>query len=60
MAATDMAMSALPPEYKEVITPGSGMAISPESVARAIAYAINEPEDAGINEIMIRPTLQAL
>jgi NADP-dependent 3-hydroxy acid dehydrogenase YdfG len=60
MTETEMAMESLPPEYKEVITPGSGMAMSPYSVARAIAYAINEPEDAGINEITIRPTLQAL
>jgi NADP-dependent 3-hydroxy acid dehydrogenase YdfG len=36
------------------------MAMSPYSIARAIAYAIDEPEDAGINEITIRPTLQAL
>ncbi|SIS41612.1 hypothetical protein SAMN05421790_101453 [Kroppenstedtia eburnea] len=36
------------------------MAMSPYSVARAIAYAINEPEDAGVNEITIRPTLRAL
>lgn len=34
--------------------------ISPYSVARAIAFAINEPDDAGINEIVIRPTLQPL
>lgn len=60
MTATDAAMSSLPPEYKDIITPESGLAISPYSIARAIAYAINEPEDAGINEITIRPTLQAL
>jgi NADP-dependent 3-hydroxy acid dehydrogenase YdfG len=34
--------------------------ISPSSVARAIAYAINEPVDAGVNEIVIRPMLQSI
>jgi NADP-dependent 3-hydroxy acid dehydrogenase YdfG len=34
--------------------------ISPYSVARAIAFAINEPDDAGVNEIIIRPTLQSI
>lgn len=60
MVATDNSMNNLPEEYKAVITPGSGMALSPDSVARAIAYAINEPDDAAINEITLRPTLQAL
>lgn len=34
--------------------------LSPAAVARAIAYAINEPEDTGVNEILLRPTLQSL
>ena len=32
--------------------------ISAESVARAIAYAIEQPEDVAINEITLRPTKQ--
>lgn len=32
--------------------------ISADSVARAIAYAIEQPEDVDINEIVIRPTNQ--
>lgn len=32
--------------------------IGADSVARAIAYAINEPADVGINEITIRPSKQ--
>ncbi|MNW67704.1 putative oxidoreductase [compost metagenome] len=34
--------------------------LTPDAVARAIAYAINEPEDTGVNEILLRPTLQSL
>jgi len=34
------------------------MAIPAESVARAIAYAIEQPGDVDINEIVLRPTAQ--
>lgn len=33
-------------------------AISPEAVARAIAFAIEQPSDVDINEIVLRPTVQ--
>lgn len=33
-------------------------AIPAESVARAIAYAIEQPSDVDINEIVLRPTSQ--
>ena len=33
-------------------------AIPAESVARAIAFAIEQPADVDINEIMLRPTSQ--
>jgi NADP-dependent 3-hydroxy acid dehydrogenase YdfG len=35
----------------------SKMAMSPYSIARAIAYAINEPDDVGVNEVVVRPTI---
>ena len=34
------------------------LAIPAESVARAVAYAIEQPDDVGINEIVTRPTAQ--
>ncbi|MCH9649472.1 MAG: SDR family oxidoreductase [Deltaproteobacteria bacterium] len=34
------------------------MAIPSDSVARAIAYAIEQPKDVDINEIVLRPTVQ--
>ncbi|MBP1995521.1 SDR family oxidoreductase [Paenibacillus eucommiae] len=46
------------PEVIAMASHFSGLAISPYSIARAIAYAINEPEDTGVNEIVIRPTAQ--
>ena len=34
------------------------VAISPESFARMVAFAISQPEDVDINEILFRPTAQ--
>ena len=34
------------------------LAIPAESVVRAVAYAIEQPADVDINEIVIRPTTQ--
>ena len=34
-------------------------AIPPEAVARAIAFAIEQPDDVEIGDITIRPTVQA-
>ena len=33
-------------------------AISAESIARAIAYAIEQPADVDVNEIVVRPVAQ--
>lgn len=35
-------------------------AISADAVARAIAYAIEQPADVDINEVLLRPTIQEL
>ncbi len=32
------------------------MAIAPEAIARAIALAIEQPEDVDVGEIVVRPT----
>lgn len=34
------------------------IAISPDSIARAIAYAIDQPDEWDVNEILLRPTAQ--
>lgn len=34
--------------------------ISPDSFARVVAFAISQPEDVDINEVIFRPTAQAL
>ncbi|GAA3017582.1 SDR family oxidoreductase [Tetragenococcus solitarius] len=32
--------------------------LQPESIAKAIAYSINEPDEVSTNEIIVRPTIQ--
>ncbi len=36
------------------------LAISAESIARAIVYAVGEADNVDVNEIVIRPTAQEL
>ncbi|QIK13900.1 SDR family oxidoreductase [Leclercia sp. 29361] len=38
----------------------SKVGVPPETFARMVAFAINEPEDVGVNEIIFRPTAQEL
>ena len=35
------------------------LAIPPEAIARAIAFAIEQPEGVDVNEIIVRPTASA-
>ena len=35
------------------------MAISPDAIAAAIAYAIEQPADVDVGEIVVRPTAQS-
>jgi NADP-dependent 3-hydroxy acid dehydrogenase YdfG len=34
------------------------LAIPPEAIARAIAFAIEQPAEVDVNEIIVRPTAQ--
>ncbi|MGE7843686.1 SDR family oxidoreductase [Lysinibacillus sp. NPDC093712] len=45
---------------KHSIKKQSEIAIHPNSIARAIAFAIEQPSDVAINELIIRPTIQQL
>ena len=39
--------------------PGPGSALHDEDIARAVSYALSQPEHVDVNEILIRPTSQA-
>jgi NADP-dependent 3-hydroxy acid dehydrogenase YdfG len=36
------------------------MAVPAEAIAEAAAYAIGQPDDIDINEVVVRPTVQPL
>lgn len=56
---TDFAESMTNPRVKaQIIDTRNKMAISPDAIARAIAFAIEQPADVDVGEIIIRPTAQ--
>ena len=57
---TNLADSMTNPEVKaQIAGTMEKMAISPDAIARAIAFAIEQPADVDVNEIIIRPTAQS-
>lgn len=56
--ATELADSVTEPDLQERVRTLYAMAIPADSVARAIAYAIAEPENVDVNEILMRPVEQ--
>jgi NADP-dependent 3-hydroxy acid dehydrogenase YdfG len=48
------------PVTKEQVQQFYNIAIPPESFARTVAFAIEQPEDVDINEILFRPTAQVV
>jgi NADP-dependent 3-hydroxy acid dehydrogenase YdfG len=56
---TDFADSMTDPATKAAILSSMGdIAISPDAIARAIAFAIEQPPDVDVGDIVIRPTAQ--
>ncbi len=56
---TNLADSIDDPAQREQIRQGMNeFAIAPEAIARAIAFAIEQPDDVEIGDITIRPTVQ--
>lgn len=56
---TDFAGTTVDPVMRaELIARREQIAIAPEAIARAIAFAIEQPADVDVNEIVIRPTAQ--
>lgn len=56
---TEFAESMTDPVMKaQIVSAMDKMAISPDAIARAIAFAIEQPADVDVNEIIVRPTAQ--
>jgi NADP-dependent 3-hydroxy acid dehydrogenase YdfG len=57
---TDFADSMTNPEAKaQIIAARDQIAISPDAIARAIAFAIEQPADVDVGELVVRPTAQS-
>ena len=57
---TNLADSMTNPEMKaQIVDTMDKIAISPVAIARAIAFAIEQPADVDVGEIVVRPTAQA-
>jgi NADP-dependent 3-hydroxy acid dehydrogenase YdfG len=58
--ATELPNSVTEPEIAEGVREAYEIAIPADSFARAVAYAMSQPEDVDVNEILYRPTRQEL
>ena len=58
MVATELPDSITEPDIAETMRKAYERAIPPDSFARAVAFAMSQPEDVDINEILFRPTSQ--
>ena len=43
----------------QILTTSDALAIAPEAIARAIAFAIEQPSDVDVGDIVVRPTAQS-
>jgi NADP-dependent 3-hydroxy acid dehydrogenase YdfG len=57
--ATELPNSVTEPDIAEMAQKSYEIAIPADSFARAVAFAISQPEDIDVNEILFRPTRQA-
>ncbi|GAA3081316.1 hypothetical protein GCM10020000_79020 [Streptomyces olivoverticillatus] len=59
MVRTDFAEASTNPQVRTRITETRDrVAIPPEAIAQAIAFAIEQPASVDVNEIVVRPTAQ--
>ncbi|WP_131195166.1 SDR family oxidoreductase [Lichenihabitans psoromatis] len=53
---SDLADTISDPVARETMKSFRAIAIGPEAIARAIAYAVEQPDDVDVSEIVVRPT----
>ena len=59
MTSTNFADRMTNPEMRAQLTEATRIAMPPDAVARAIAFAIEQPAGIDVGEIVVRPTAQA-
>ena len=47
------------PTSKELLTQFRQIALTPDAIARAVLYALDQPADVDVNEVIVRPTASA-
>lgn len=58
--ATELVHTISNEEIKQSINESLEIALAPEAIAHSILYAISQPENTAVNEIIVRPTKQEL
>lgn len=58
--ATELPDHISDPDMKKVMEGPYRIAIGPDAIARAVRFAIEQPPDVDVNEILVRPTAQML
>lgn len=56
---SELAETISDPETQKMIKDFRAVALKPDAIGRAIAYAIEQPADVDVNEIIVRPTAGA-
>lgn len=56
---SELAHTITDPSTREMIKDFRKVALAPDAIARAVAYAIEQPDDVDVNEIIVRPTAGA-
>ncbi len=56
VTTSDLADTISDPVARETMKSFRAIAIGPEAIARAIAYAVEQPDDVDVSEIVVRPT----
>ncbi|MCX8293033.1 SDR family oxidoreductase [Phyllobacterium sp. 0TCS1.6A] len=53
---SELANTITDPAGRDAVAPFRAITISAEAIARAIAYAVSQPDDVDVSEIIVRPT----
>lgn len=56
---SDLAETITDPATKELMNKFREVSIKPDAIARAIAFAVEQPADVDVSEVIVRPTASA-
>jgi NADP-dependent 3-hydroxy acid dehydrogenase YdfG len=59
VVATELGHDITDASGRELLTDLRKKALTPDAIARAIAYAVEQPDDVDVNEVIVRPTASA-